>query len=85
MEAKSSHSQADREAAWNELLVACAEARRQVVPPKLLVLLDPPAHSHDAVQQALIARCETPGLGPVLRLTDADPLANLAEAVAAMQ
>jgi 2-amino-4-hydroxy-6-hydroxymethyldihydropteridine diphosphokinase len=86
------NSPAVREAAWSELLITWSQTRLQAVPPKLLVLLDPPAprkdHWQDLAQRAIVSRCEQPGLGPVLRLTSADPMANFAEvaaAIAAMQ
>jgi len=77
-----------REHAWGELLAVWRQARDRADLPKLLVLLDPPAMSHDRWQdlmrQAIRARCEQPGLGPVLRLTSADQQANVVEALAAI-
>jgi 2-amino-4-hydroxy-6-hydroxymethyldihydropteridine diphosphokinase len=82
------YSPPDRECAWAELLAAWEQTRQQIVPPKLLLLLDPPVkakdHWQDLVQQAILARGEQPGVGPVLRLTSADQQANLAEVVAAI-
>lgn len=78
--------------AWNKLMAAWNQTRQDVVPPKLLVLLDPPAPGQSEhqtlVQRAIVARCEQPGLGPVLRLTSADSKANfdeVATAIPAMQ
>ena len=79
--ARSKHDRAD---AWSDLLAAWSRTRLQAVEPQLLVLLDPPSHAQDPVRQSLVLRCDQPGLGPVLRLTNADPQLNFAEAAAAI-
>lgn len=67
-----------------ELQAAWLQIKDRLVPPKLLVMLDPPSHSREALQQAIAARCALPGIGPVLRLTSGDPQADFLEVSAAL-
>jgi len=71
-------------AEWSEVVAAWGRARLLTMPPKLLILLDPPDHVADPVQRNIAARATQPQIGPLLRLASADPAANFAEATAAI-